>query len=225
MRKKLMIFGILLVVALGAVWGGSAIYAKIGNEQAPDQLSLSSPTPGATPAGTMAAAELSGTWNISDGSQAGYRVKEVLNGQDVTVVGRTGAVSGQATIDGTSLVAATAVVDMGNVTTDNSSRDSQFQGILKTSEFPTSTFALTSPVDIGAVAGGAATTEATGQLSIAGVTRDVKVALNVQTTADGVEVQGTIPVTFSDYGVDAPNLGFVKVENSGAVEMLLKLKK
>lgn len=225
MRKKLVAVGILLVVAIGAIWGGSVIYAAVENGKAADQLALSTPTSGAGPVGTLDAAALSGTWKISAGSQAGYRVQEVLNGQDVTVVGRTTEVSGEAGIDGTSLTNATAVVEMGNVATDDGSRDRQFQGILKTTEFPTSTFTLTSAVDIAAIAGGAATAEASGELTIAGVTRAVTVSLKAQTADGGVEVQGSIPVTFSDFGIDAPDLGFVKVENTGTIEMLLQLTK
>ena len=225
MRKKLIVAGILLVVAIAAIWGGSTIYASVENGKAADQLALSTPTSGAGPVGTLDAAELSGTWKISAGTQAGYRVKEVLNGQDVTVVGRTTEVSGEAGIYGTSLTSATAVVEMGNVATDNGSRDRQFQGILKTTEFPSSTFTLTSPVDIAAIAGGSATAEASGELTIAGVTRAVTVSLKAQTMDGSVEVQGSIPVTFADFGIAAPDLGFVKVENTGTIEMLLQLKK
>ncbi|WP_269936425.1 YceI family protein [Arthrobacter sp. HY1533] len=235
MRKKWIIIGASLLVLIAAVWGGSAIYANVENGRALDELALSTPattsaapaTAGAAatdaPATTADATDLAGTWTVADGSQAGYRVKEVLNGQDVTVVGRTTGVTGTATVEGTSLTAATVTVDMKNVTTDNSSRDGQFLGILKTSEFPTSTFTLTGPVDIGAISNGVATVQAPGELTVAGVTQKVTATLSAQVTADGVEVQGSIPVTFKDYGIDAPNLGFVKVENTGTIEMLLKL--
>lgn len=235
MRKKWIIIGASLLVLIAAVWGGSAIYANVENGRALDELALSTPaatsaapaTAGAAatdaPATTAGATDLAGTWTVRDGSQAGYRVKEVLNGQDVTVVGRTTGVTGTATVEGTSLTAATVTVDMKNVTTDNSSRDGQFLGILKASEFPTSTFTLTGPVDIGAISNGVATVQAPGELTVAGVTQKVTATLSAQVTADGVEVQGSIPVTFKDYGIDAPNLGFVKVENTGTIEMLLKL--
>ena len=75
----------------------------------------------------------------------------MLNGQDVTVVGRTADVEGTVTIDGTSLSAADVTVSMTTITTDNSNRDGQFLDILKTSEFPTATFTLTEPVDISGV--------------------------------------------------------------------------
>ncbi|SDC32110.1 Polyisoprenoid-binding protein YceI [Sanguibacter gelidistatuariae] len=228
MQKKWIIALAVVVVAIIAVVGGTALYARIENNKAPDELALSTPTAtasadAASPAGPVTLDSLAGAWTISDGSQAGYRVAEVLNGQNVTVVGRTTDVTGSVTITGPELVAADVTVSMTSVATDNSSRDRQFLDILSTSEHPTSTFALTSPVDISAITGGVVTVDATGDLTIAGVTRSVTVALSAQTTADGVEVSGSIPVTFSDYGVDAPNLGFVKVEDAGTVEMLLQL--
>ncbi len=227
MKKKLIIAVIALVVVVAAVIGGTALYAKIENDKAPDELGLSTPTASAsTETGETAdPADLAGEWTIADGSQAGYRVDEVLNGQDVTVVGRTEDVDGTLTIDGTELSAADITVSMTTVATDNSNRDSQFLDILKTAENPTSTFTLTEPVDISAVSAGVASVQAVGDLTIAGVTKSVTVALEAQTTADGVEVSGTIPVTFSDFGVEAPDLGFVKVEDSGTVEMLLQLTK
>lgn len=227
MKKKLIIAVVALVVVIAAVVGGTALYAKIENDKAPDELGLSTPTATASEGTgeTADPADLAGGWTVADGSQAGYRVDEVLNGQDVTVVGRTDDVDGTLTIDGTELTAADVTVSMITVATDNSSRDSQFLDILKTAENPTSTFTLTEPVDISAVTSGVASVEAVGDLTVAGVTKSVTVALEAQTTADGVEVSGSIPVTFSDFGVDAPDLGFVKVEDAGTVEMLLQLTK
>lgn len=227
MKKKLIIAIVALAVVVGLALGGTALYAKIQNDKAPDELALSTPSAGASTGSgaTLAAADLAGEWTVSSGSQAGYRVAEVLNGQDVTVVGRTDKVTGTVTIGGTELTAATITVSMTSVTTDSSDRDGQFLDILKTGANPTSTFTLTEPVDISAVSGGVASVSAVGDLTVAGVTKSVTVALKAQTTADGVEVSGSIPVTFSDFGVDAPNLGFVKVENSGTVEMLLTLTK
>ena len=225
MRKKLILAGIVLVLAIAAVWGGSVIYSNVQNDRASGELTLSPQTPRTgAPAGNDPA-ELSGTWTIAPGSQAGYRVDEVLNGQNTTVVGRTGEVTGQVTIEGTSLTAAKVEVVMNGLVTDSDSRDKQFQSFVKTSDFPTSTFTLTKPVDIGAVAGGATTVLTAGDLTIAGVTQPVTASLKAQTTPDGVEVQGSIPISFADFGVKAPNLVFVKVEDSGTIEMLLTLSK
>lgn len=223
MRKKLIIAAVALFVVIAGVWGGSVIYASLQNDQASAELTLAPPTAGAP--STLGQDGVAGTWSISEGSQAGYRVNEVLNGQPVTVVGRTQEITGEATIEGNMLTAATAVVDMRNVATDNGSRDGQFQGILKTSQFPTATFTLIEGVDIGAISGGTATTDASGELTLGGITHTVTVSLKSQVTSDGVDVQGSIPITFSDFEISAPNLGFVKVEDAGTVEMLLHLKK
>lgn len=226
MKHKLVIAVVALLALAGIAVGGSALYAKIENDKAPDALALSTPTAttdGASPG--LTEQDLAGTWTVSDGSQAGYRVAEVLNGQDVTVVGRTSDVEGTVTIDGTSLSAADVTVSMTTITTDNSNRDGQFLDILKTSEFPTATFTLTEPVDVSGVTEGTTSVQAKGELTVAGVSAPVVVALDAQTTATGVEVSGSIPVTFSDFGVDAPDLGFVKVEGTGTVEMLLTLAK
>ena len=223
MRKKLIIAAVALLVVIAGVWGGSVIYASLQNDQASAELTLAPPTAGAP--STLGQDGVAGTWTISEGSQAGYRVNEVLNGQPVTVVGRTQEITGEATIEGSMLTAATALVDMRNVATDNGSRDGQFQGILKTSQFPTATFTLSEAVDIGAISGGTATTDASGELTLGGITHTVTVSLKSQVTSDGVDVQGSIPITFSDFEISAPNLGFVKVEDAGTVEMLLHLKK
>lgn len=226
MKHKIVIAVVALLALAGIAVGGSALYAKIENDKAPDALALSTPTAttdGASPG--LTEQDLAGTWTVSDGSQAGYRVAEVLNGQDVTVVGRTSDVEGTVTIDGTSLSAADVTVSMTTITTDNSNRDGQFLDILKTSEFPTATFTLTEPVDVSGVTEGTTSVQAKGELTVAGVSAPVVVTLDAQTTATGVEVSGSIPVTFSDFGVDAPDLGFVKVEDTGTVEMLLTLAK
>lgn len=222
MNRKLVIVLIAVVVLIGLVWGGTALYAKIRNDRAPEALGLSTPSAG-TSQEAPDVEDLAGTWTIADGSQAGYRVDEVLNGQDVTVVGRTSDVEGSVTIEGTELAAADVEVTMTTITTDSGSRDGQFLDILKTDEHPTATFTLTEPVDVAAVADGVASVQAAGDLTIAGVTREVVVDLDAQATAGGVEVSGSIPVTFSDFDITAPDLGFVKVEDAGTVEMLLTL--
>lgn len=224
--KKLLIALITLVVLAGVAYGGTLVYASIQNSKAPEELALSTTTPGtdsSSAADATDATDLAGEWTVADGSQAGYRVAEVLNGQDVTVVGRTDDVSGTATVEDTSLTAAEITVSMTTITTDSTNRDGKFLEILSTSEYPTATFTLTEPVDISGIADGVVSVEATGDLTIAGVTQSVTVALEAQQTADGVEVSGSIPVTFSDFGVEAPDLGFVKVEDAGTVEMLLTL--
>jgi hypothetical protein len=51
----------------------------------------------------------------------------------------------------------------------------------------------------------------------------VRADLSVVRTPDGVDVSGSLPLVFADHGVEAPDLGFVRVEDRGAVEFLLRL--
>jgi hypothetical protein len=44
-------------------------------------------------------------------------------------------------------------------------------------------------------------------------------------TADGGQIVGSIPITFQDFGVQAPSLGFVTVEDHGSVEFSLDVAK
>ena len=228
--KKTVALTIGIVLLCGALLlGGTWVYARsqAGTEAAP--LALTSPAPSgssdsADDAGSTATGPVAdGVYAVDTGSQAGYRVDEVLSGQDVTVVGRTSDVRGGVTVEGGVLTAASVEVDMTTIATDDSGRDRQFLGILDTSAHPTATFVLSSPVDLSGLAGGTATVEATGTLTIKGVSHEVVVTLDAQTVGDGAQVSGSIPVTFSDYDVSAPNLGFVTVEDAGTVELLLEL--
>ncbi|WP_265520699.1 YceI family protein [Oerskovia flava] len=226
----IVIVGALVAALLGL--GGLFLYARSqqGTEAAP--LALSSATAedeGAADAadGSATSAEdLDGEYVVGEGSQAGYRVDEVLSGQDVTVVGRTEDVTGSITVAGGSLTAAQVEVDMTTITTDDSGRDNQFLSILDTATYPTATFSLTEPVDLAdTVTGDLVSRPATGELTIAGESREVTVALEVRTTAHGADVSVSIPVAFEDYGVEAPNLGFVQVEDVGIVEALLTISR
>jgi hypothetical protein len=62
-------------------------------------------------------------------------------------------------------------------------------------------------------------------LTAAGATRPVQVQPAVVRTPAGVDISGSIPVTFADHGIEAPSLGFVRVEDAGSVEFLLCLAK
>lgn len=166
-----------------------------------------------------------GTWSVTGDSFAGYRVAEVLNGVDVTVVGRTADVTGTVTIDAGTLAKGSVTVDLTTVATDESRRDQYFRSrALHTDDNPTATFTLTEPVEAiaDAVRSGSHTVDLTGDLLINGVTRSVTTQLQAAPEAGGgVEVAGSIPLTFEDFDVTPPNLGFVKVEDHGTIEVSL----
>ena len=151
----------------------------------------------------------------------------MLGGQDVEAVGRTPDVSGTATLDGSQVTAGQVSVQVATIASDQSRRDGRFAGdIMDSAEFPTATFTLTEPLDLGeAFTSGAATTvDASGQFTMHGVTNPVTFPVTAVRNGSDVDVSGTIPVTFADYGIETPNIAdFVSVQPTGEVEFLVKL--
>lgn len=215
----LVVLVVVAVVAVAAVAIGTRVYTSNENAKA-----SATPTVAATRApSTVDTADLAGAWTIGSGSQAGYRVHEVLNGSDVTVTGRTDRVTGNATVDGSAITAATVTVQVADIATDSAQRDAYFRdSAMDAAAFPTATFTLTDPI-ADALPSGTATkkVEATGTLELHGQRKPVTATLEIGLNGDGVDISGSVPVTFSDYGVQAPDLGFVKVDDAGAVEFLV----
>jgi polyisoprenoid-binding protein YceI len=211
-----------VVVAVAGILGGPYVYIHLfSSDVAP--LAISD-----TGSSSNTAVPADGTWKVGTGSQAGYRVHENLAGQSTTAVGRTGKVTGSATISGTQLSAATFSVDMASVASDKSQRDDRFRSssVMDTSQYPNGTFTLTQPVQLGTIPtpGSKVTEHATGNLTLHGVTKSVNFDVTAVRSGNTIQVQGSIPVTFSDFKVAAPDFaGFVTVDSSGQVEFLLNL--
>ncbi|GAA4665408.1 hypothetical protein GCM10025780_03430 [Frondihabitans cladoniiphilus] len=214
------VVGIVVVVGGTLAIGGPIFYRDV-IVGPPAAVPTAAVTPGDS---SLVGTPLTGDWAIGSGSTAGYRVKEVLNGTNVTVVGTTSKVSGQVTFSGDTLSAATVTVDVATIATDSSSRDEYFRtSALETDLHPTATFTLTAPVEAtGLDEGKLASFSATGTLELHGVTKTVTVPLKAALAGKGAEVSGSIPITFSDYKVVAPSLGFVTVQKQGSVEFLVK---
>jgi len=218
------------VVLLGgtAAIAGPLVYRDLIVGE-PDATPTVTAAPTRTATATDAAidpSDLSGSWAVTDGSFAGYRVNEVLEGTPVTVTGRTDEVTGTLMVDELTLTEAEFIVDVDSIATDQPPRDAYFRdSALRTSQFPTATFVLTGPITAAAppVVGEVQTIAATGDLTIAGVTREVTVELQAVLNSSGGQVAGSIPITFADFGVVAPNLGFVSVEPTGFVEFSLNI--
>jgi polyisoprenoid-binding protein YceI len=209
--------GIVAVLALG-LGLGPLVYAAFEEDAA------AAPTVQAQPSDVELAPDTDGTWTIGPGSSAGYRVDEVLNGANVTVAGTTGQVSGSVVVQGGDLATAEVTVDVASITTDTSQRDSYFRSnVMDVATYPTATFTVQGPVDLPELTGTPVTVPVTGELTLKGVTQQVQTEISVVRTGAGVDVSGSVPVTFGDYGIDAPNLGFVRVDDQGAVEFFLHL--
>jgi polyisoprenoid-binding protein YceI len=210
--------------------GGPFIYIHFIEGKAPAPLSIrnqptaTTVTGGSSSTGADASTSVNGTWKITSGSQAGYRVTEVLFGQNNTAVGRTSSVTGTITIQGSNVTAGNFTVDMTTVKSDRSQRDNQFHGrIMDTASYPTATFTLSRPIQLGTIpADGATVTEqATGNLTLHGTTRAVTFQVQARRSGSIIEVSGSIPVIFSNWNIPNPSFGPVTTEDHGTLEFLL----
>ncbi|HWC81468.1 MAG TPA: YceI family protein [Pseudonocardiaceae bacterium] len=217
-----------VVAIVVLVVGVPFVYIHVFNGDQPAALSLAGGSE-STGTNTAATGPTNGTWKVADDgtTTTGYRVHEILAGQSTTAVGRTSAVTGSFAINGSDVTAASFTVDMTKVKSDKSQRDGQFQGrIMQTATYPTATFTLTSPISLGAdpVPGKTYTANATGKLTLHGTTKTITFPVNAERVGNTVKVQGSIPITFTDYNISSPSFGsFVKVDPSGQLEFLLDL--
>ena len=86
---------------------------------------------------------------------------------------------------------------------------------------------LTQPIDLGSVPEDLVeiTKSATGDLTIHGTTKSVTFELKARRNGDAIEVNGSIPITWSEYNIGAPSGGPAQVEDSGRMEFLITFEK
>ena len=217
----------LIVLALLAV-AGPWVYINLIKDDAPDALTLQ-------PAVTTTAGEVQQPTNATDGEWAvvadsvvGYRVKEILFGQDTEGVGRTSAVTGSLVIANNEVTSAEFNVDMTTIKSDSSRRDRQVNNrILDTATFPTATFALNDPIALTpeALAGSDFTANTTGTLTLRGVTKTVPVALTARLVDNVIEVNGSIEIVFAEWQIPDPSVSAIVVEDRGLLEFLIRFSR
>lgn len=236
---------LLLLIPIGllvAIVGGTWVYINVIRGDPPALLTLedagaSSTTaaPGGSTSTTsgavVSADDVTGEWSIvQSGTQAGYRVPEVLFGQKAEAVARTSQVTGSMTIEGTSVTSASFTVDMASVKSvpAESRRDGQFSGrIMDVESFPTSTFELTEPIALGSLPASGKTIDvkAVGKLTLRGKTKDVTIPLQAELDGNQIKVLGTETIVFADWGIPNPSFGPASVGDRGTLEILLVFAK
>jgi polyisoprenoid-binding protein YceI len=159
----------------------------------------------------------------------GYRVNEVLAGQNNVAVGRTNSVTGTITVGTSNVSAATFTAQMADVHSDESQRDGQFDGrIMNVAQYPTATFTLTSPISLGSTPAAGVTVHesATGNLMLHGQTHAVTFPVTARYSGTTIDITGSIPITFATWGISNPSFGsFVTTDNHGILEFLLILER
>jgi polyisoprenoid-binding protein YceI len=224
--------GALVLLALLVV-GGTYVYIHFIEGPAPAPLSLPRTTTAKAPkhgtGTTMPVLAPTGSWKATRTSIVGYRVNEVLAGQNNVAVGRTNSVTGSITVDGTQVTTAAFTVQMADVHSDQSQRDNQFDGrIMNVAQYPTATFTLTAPIDLGTTPATGATVHesAKGNLMLHGQTHAVSLAVSAKYTGSAIDITGSIPITFADWGISNPSFGsFVTTANHGILEFLLIMER
>lgn len=227
----------LVVLVVGGLWFGGYFssepeeqtiedaVAAIGGDTGTDEETT---TDDASPAdAAVEITSLDGVWSVVPDSETfvGYRINEVFTGgRDFEAVGRTPAVTGTFTGAGTVIEAVEIAAELSELASDSSSRDGQVRRVLNTSEFPTGTFVLTAPIDVGSIPaeGETVRVDATGDLTINGVTQTVTFPLDAAIQSGLVIVVGQIEVLLSDFDVETPSAPIVaSVEDDARVEVSL----
>ena len=197
------------------------------------------PSAAAASSGGSTGGALDGTWNVDpsvgsfsdfSGSFVGYRVEEELaNVGAATAVGRTPDVTGSLTFDGSTVSAADFTANLATLQSDRSQRDGQLhRQALETDTYPTATFKLTKPIDLGAVPadGQVISATATGDLTIHGTTKSVQIPIQARLSGSVVTVTGSTEIVFADYGISQPNSFMVlSIADHGTMEFQLQLTK
>ena len=142
------LFGVVALLALVVL--GSWAFIKLQPTLPPLALSAASPPVGA----------LDGTWAVSAGSVAGFRVPETAFGMSNNTVGRTTAVSGTVVISGNRVTSATVRIDLAALKV-NGKAQPQFAKSLDTRTFPDATFTLAKPAELGSPFASGATVRVT----------------------------------------------------------------
>jgi len=186
-------------------------------------------SPAADQAALTGSSGVAGTWKVGSGSVVGYRVQEVLIGQNSTAVGRTSEVWGSLTISGGDVVGGSFTANMSSVKSDQSARNAQFDGrIMDVAAYPTATFKLAKPIALGTLPapGKVKQYPAAGDLTMHGVTRKVSFTVSTERGSSTIYVLADINIVFGDWGIKNPSVGgFVTTQDHGILEVLLHLTK
>jgi polyisoprenoid-binding protein YceI len=227
-RWKWLVGGVAILVVVGVA--GPFVYIHFIEGPAPAKLALPTShgvTTSTASGGSTASAAVDGTYHVGSGSEAGYRVSEVLVGQHATAVGRTSKIWGSVSIANDVVTSGSFGVDMASVVSDQSQRNAQFDGrIMDVAQYPTATLKLTAPIVLGTVppVGVKAAYTASGTLDMHGVSRAVRFTLTTERTADGIYALADIPVVFARWNIGNPSVGgFVTTADSGTLEVLVDL--
>jgi polyisoprenoid-binding protein YceI len=215
-RRALAAIAALAVVIAGAV----VLYVK--SQASAPALTL--------PAGPVRppSGPLDGTWHVTGGSVAGFRLEQTVLGMSNYIRGQTSAITGTIVLSGDQVISATLRVQLTAIKVSGKTQP-QLAASLGTSRHPVATFTLTAPVALSPAfaAGGTATVKATGQLVMNGITHPAAVTLSARRDGTILQVAGAIPVSFARWDITRPaGFGFLgSLASHGDAEFRLALQR
>jgi polyisoprenoid-binding protein YceI len=227
MTRRRILRGVVGAVALVLLAGAAGFWWVFLRDDTPSAAALPEREVAAAPSG-----ELDGRWVVQPGRDvwAGYRIDEHLSALDNTAVARTRDVEGELTVVGTEVTDVSVSVAMDTLT----SEDDQVPGVgnrdaamrtkgLETDTFPTATFTLTEPIELGALPepGATLTLDAAGMVELHGVTRQVTVPLEARWNGEVIDLTASLEVALADYGIEQPAARIVTVADTGTMELQL----
>lgn len=247
MRRMMIIGGalaaaVVVVAAAGLYWffsgdepEAASVDAALSKASSPSATAAAAGTAAATASVTataVASSDSVGTYQVVKGDTtfAGYRIKEELRAiGSNTAVGRSPDVTGSLTFDGKAITATEITVSTTALKSDDSRRDNFMQRSgLQTQQFPTAKFVLAQPIAIGTLPaeGAKVKFEATGDLTLHGVTKRVTIPLEGARQAGTVVVAGSLEIVLADYKIEKPLAPSVlSIEDRGQMEFQLVFKK
>jgi polyisoprenoid-binding protein YceI len=198
-----------LVAGVAAVIAGVGAYWFLSGDDAP-------PPPKLAPRTTVQAAPKGARWVLADDSFAGYRVQETYLGGvgTKTAVGRTHRLDGSLQVDGTTVASAQLEADLTGLQSDQPRRDEALRtrGI-ETGRYPTARFSLLQPLRV------APGQKVRGLLMLHGHRAPIDITVDGALTADTLELVGSAPIDFEDFGIEPPSVaGLVSVHSHGTLE-------
>ncbi len=238
MGRRTLLLLIAGLVVVGVIGVGGYLFL-FGGSDAPPPAELSGTGEQAGDDGANEPAGIDGNWQVvagetSDPTFVGYRVSETLLGVNRRneAVGRTNEVQGTVTITGTTVEAVELTANLETLQSDETRRDTALRSRgLEIDEFPTATFTLTDPIDLGQLpsAGQAVNVTAVGELTLHGVTSDVSVPLEAVLVAGStpqIEIVGSLEISMADFEIEPPNVGgVVSVDDRGTLELHVFLER
>lgn len=152
------------------------------------------------------------------GSQVSYTIQEVLNGADKTVVGTTSEVAGDVVID-TSDLSQSRIgeikINARTFVTDDTRRDNAVARFVLQSESDSNQYIIFQPTSVSAlsrsaVVGDEVSLKITGNLTIAGITKEVTFDVTARlVSSDQLTGEASLTVQRADFNLSIPNVPFV----------------